>query len=528
MLAPRFYPRTRTASLVLALAAGTLCGGPLPTPAHAQPASDLAPASAPAAPSSTSPPSTSPAAPSSPTATDAPPARGERPGAVKLEPKPLRIEALGLTISLPLNAKAESDSFGKEASLRINGPDARWTVSVRIDESKRTEMTAPEVCEATLEQIFGVKDPQVGTVSDGGIRLRQLDKSLRINDLPAARFYVELKPESGRAGLIRGGTMIRIGPGRFGIFESLCTLPNFEKAQGEVETMIATARFTDEAALNANRRVVIEAGQRLLKELSADDYEAALAANKERWTRIYVPASTGRDSDARELGYQRVRAWKGRRGEIDPARPADKFSGIENEPGYLVRVDARVLGGDDAGLIIDTQAIFYMSLDRSREAWTVTTVRRDRTSAAGKPAKPVVATEIGAREGDQLTITSAKQGEMGRPLAVPPQGYISRVEALLLPYLLVRKQVQTEVGFYAYKSEDRLIRLRRDLLARPADSDALWLITTRLTEDALPVTARYRNDGSLLRVSLEESGVLEPTELTQLLKLWKDKGLPTD
>lgn len=452
-----------------------------------------------------------------------PPAKPLAPaaGALEFNPKPFRVESMGLTISLPKDANASSTSIGAQSALEIIGPGNQWYVAARIVESSDLKLSLSEVAETNLRAQMGDGVLMVGNVGASGATLIERTQNLQIGTLPAERFYVlgPLNEDPKKVRLIYGVTFIKIAPGRFAYFETSLGEPQFEKARPQIEATVATAQFADKPALEAAQRALFDAGAKFLETVDEAKLRAVVADSKETWWRLYIPAKTGADADAKELGYRRIRVSMGKRGEIDSKRDPKDFRGADNDEGYLIRVDFRGILGDNNEVLTDSRGTFFLALDRSQETWTLTTRVRD-----GKSDK--VSDEIGVRIGNQIKLKKADGRDA--TLLVPDKAYLSRLETFLLHRMLVLSRLTTEFAFHTYSSETELLDIRRESVEQPAEKPGIFRITSRLGEGTQPQVATLKANGDLLFADLGGGVRIEPTSLDQLVRLWKSKGLPLD
>lgn len=443
-------------------------------------------------------------------------------GTLEFNPKPFRVETMGLTISLPKDANASSTTIGAQSALEIIGPGNAWYVAARIVESSDLKLSLGEVAETNLRSQMGEGVLMVGNVGSNGATLIERTQNLQIGTLPAERFYVlgpKDEKDEKKVRLIYGVTFIKIGAGRFAYFETSLGEPQFEKARPQIEAMVATAQFADKPALEAAQRALFDAGAKFLETVDEAKLRAVVADSKETWWRLYVPAKNGADADAKELGYRRIRVSMGKRGQIDSKRDPKDFRGADNDEGYLVQVDFRGILGDNNEVLTDSRGTFFLTLDRTQETWALTTRVRD-----GKSDK--VSDEIGHRVGNQIKLKKADGRDA--TLLVPDKSYISRLETFLLHRLLVLSRLTTEFAFHTYSSETELVDIRRESVEQPADKPGIYRITSRLGEGNQPQVATIKANGDLLFADLGGGVRIEPTSLDQLVRLWKSKGLPLD
>lgn len=453
---------------------------------------------------------------------------------VELGSEVFRLENVGLSVNLPIGAQAQKSRLGDQITGQITpGPgEPPWLLTIQTPKSGNAEFGPKKVAEEVLEQIraqYGITDEN-GKVVRTEVKVIQPVREVRLPEsksrpkLAPHRFYAQTPGTQKGATLIRGYTVFGIGGGRFVVFDLAVPETSFEKIRPVYEAMIATAEFEDPAMLSQVRGEAIEVGQQLLAGLNTADYEAAIAAMKDEWFRLYKPSTTGADADATELGYIRIRAWTGTRGEVDGGKGPQS-----SQAGYLVRVEARQMSGEQT---VDSAGVYFVSKDRLDELWTLQVAARDTSS------KRVLQTmsETGARAGASMSVAIGGSAESRtiQPF-VPEQGYLSQAEMFLLPQLLVRAKrgmwndVPTrELGFYTYQSEFSNIRFRRDAVGVDDRKAGAIKVTTKMNEDRDPFISLFNERGELVRSTLADGTVREPIQLQRLMDLWKSKGLPVD
>ncbi len=457
--------------------------------------------------------------------TPPPPPLPSNPGAVEFGDEPLRIESIGLTMPLPVGSVSQIDSAGNIVGGKIAAKDQRWII--RIASPKGTEsMTTAQIGDSALELLlesYGITDKDANVL---GTRGRLISREppegsppILISGKPADRWYVKLPPLEGRNDLMRGFTVIQAAPGQFLTFELLTTEPEFERSRGIYQTTIAAATIADPRVLAESRVGAITAGLRLFENLGTDAVKEIVAANPERWERLYRPSPTGSAQDEVEVAYRRTRLSIGNR----TALGSGGTSGSDRQEGFVVEIDARLLDGSN---IIDSRSVYFMSFDREEEAWVLTNALR----TAGSASKPPVFRETGGRIGKSMTVRVDGTGTPATTTkpSVRDEGYLNQVETVILPRLLIRHGVTAEFGFYAYQSSANTIRLRRDTLDHPPERPEQWRVTSRPTEDSRPILSFFDSAGRHLRTEMPDGSFWEPTDLKELARLWKSKGLPMD
>lgn len=449
------------------------------------------------------------------------PAAGQPGGAPKapaittaFDPTPLALEDPPITMLVPKGSKSDVQHAGGVAEIQITSPDKGLILRVHTRVFGDRSMTTSEVMKAQLTAIE--KSDQ-----EDGAKSTVIDKSklAMVAGRPAERVYLEIPSRDGKTVTIRGITIFKSQPGCFVFAEVLCDRSRYETSRITYEDTLTTLSVADPSASEERVAALVKAGAGLLASVSEEDLKAIVNAKPDRWERFYQPAPDGSDKGAVEIGYRRIQTGFGRRSQF--AQFGEGTS--DDSTGFFVRYDSRVRVDDN---LVDMQGIFYLSTDRKDELWTLTLALKTK-------GKPVVTREVGARHGDSMTVTVTDGNGLtkGRPIqaTIPPEGYISRVEHYLLPQILVRKAVTADFGFYSYSHDDHRIRLRTDQLS-PEKSGKVFELTTSLRslagEKTLLQTARLRENGDLIELTMADGSTWEPTTVQRLLELWKSKGLP--
>jgi hypothetical protein len=475
---------------------------------------------------------------------------GAGPGPVEFAEEPFKLESVGLAIRIPVGATADRSQTGDQVTAVIQGKDHTWFMNVQVRQPQRIDapnagdaagpkgvkpgapgtLTTSDVAQKAYELLVGsvgVLDSEGHVVSSKATTISR-EHDLKIGGLDAERFYVGLPADRDQPAIVRGYTILSVGGGRFVSFELFTGQADFAKNRPIYETTIATATFVDPVLVEAARGAALEAGQRVLGQLGPEDYRAIIGADNDkeknaRWERLYRPHASGADSDATEVAYRRVRTWMGRRGELDPSRDRTRWSAADKAEGYLLQIDARFLDSNYArsGAYADSQGIYFLSLDRQEETWTLRMTQHNGKAKA-------TYSETGARTGQTMSINRSKPSEspiMVKPV-VPQQGYLSQLEMFILPQLLARAGTPLDYGFYVYQPAREKIGYRQESLEPEGGSLGRWKYTTKLGEDEPSQEGVYDKEGWLIRLTLPDGTVQEPTTLDKLDRLWRSKNLP--
>lgn len=478
---------------------------------------------------------------------------------VEFAPEPLYVSEYGLKFRVPIDwttqrvqqraaaARTIDPEFTRQDHLEL-----KWTY-LAADESNVTELAAPDNSmviriqtprpaegEPTLDvlaQSLGQKIVDSVSARNGAPAeayvIFDKDPNLAISGRPAYRFYMRVPRGTDEpTGLVLAYTLIDLPGPHFLVLELVTPEENYLAARPVYETVVAATEFLDPRAADAQRWPLMLAASRFIAQASTADYQNAMTRVDGRMERLYAPGGTGADADDREVGVRRILCWPGRRGEIDPDKPASAFNESEQEEGYIVFVGGRYFDSAEdpvtherRRVIADFAATYWMSTDRQREAW----LKRMLIQTPLYP-RPVPFTEMGARSGESLTVWTKAPGEP--EVSVHPvfegQGYLSQVEFLLFADMLAAAGIPTDFGYYAWQTDAATCRFIHDSVI-PESSGPGWTIQ-RSFGDAVE-THDIAFDGELrwrgTRREIGEAVVnCEPTDADRLTALWNAKGLP--
>ncbi|CAG0974320.1 hypothetical protein PHYC_01421 [Phycisphaerales bacterium] len=464
-------------------------------------------------------------------ATAQPPANTPAAGAVEFDEEPFRIDSIGLSMLLPLGCKAEGGTAGAKSAMTISSPDNTWFCNVQNPRLNVADRSAKDFLKNVMTQVLKqsgeiyIREKPGDAVAFKG-EIIEGQHTVMIGPVAAERAYLKLPGQGSNPPFIRGYTIFQISSSQFATFELVTTEPLFATAKRDYETMVGTAKFEDPAQVNADRAAAIKTGLKVFERVDEAALRSLIQDQPERWERLYRPSPTGARADDEEIGYRRIRMGIGKRGDLDPSRKNP--SAADRQAGFVIRMDARLLDRAGAGKTgfrtVDSQAVYFMTFDRNEEAWNVQNAIREGKSS------PAIFSEIGGRVAKTMSVEIRTAG--ASPKSIHPiiqgDGYINRLESLLLPQILIRSGISADCAFYAYQSEKETIRLRRDFLEQPSDRPGMWRLSTRLGDTAVPQVSIYNANGRLIRTELPKGIITEPISLQELASIWKGKNLPMD
>ncbi len=449
------------------------------------------------------------------------------PDAVSFATETVELDAVGLRIGVPVGGNAETRQIAGRTTIAIELPDGIGTVMIQSRETDGKPLSVLDLEKAIMRRTLfrSLTDERIrleidlAVETDAGISLG------RAPAIPAAGrivrpFYVRLKEQSAQA--MRGFSVVQLEPEVFVLFQLFSSDESFLLARDAFELIVMSASLDDGAALDTQRAQRVAAGVGVLDVLTRDDLAAVVADTPDQFERIYRPAPGGAAVDEEEVGYRRVRAWLGSPEDVDTGEPTGDGPG----PGYVLRVDGSVLLDDGLGGTsrADSRAVYYMSPDRRQESWKVEMSVREE----GK-RKPEVWNEVGFRLGESMSVQITHLNEKGLSSTIRPSiegdSYISRVEAYLMPALLIHLKREGTYSFYAYDQAAEVNRLRTITTELAADRPGLWRVTTTLPGDQEERT-EYNEYGRLIRSETSEGVVKVPIEFDRLYEIWRAKKLP--
>jgi len=419
---------------------------------------------------------------------------------------------MDLNIYLPVGSVSETTSFGINTSVGVGFPDKIGVMIIKEQRTSNADLTIDQVAQSILKQLTRFGNSRTGSVLHH-------DKELKIGLWTGQRFYVRIPGTNNKPDTVRGMTIFQSQAQRFVIFDLTTLYRDYDKSKVIYETCVATMDLGNPTDREVRRSAAIRRMLEFVDTRGIEDFQEAMTGKKDRWERLYMPASSGDDMDASEHGYRRIRSWGGFKGELTE-KPRNRWTEDDKTLGYFVQIDAMAIEED---LRVDTRATFYMSEDRSEESWTIKMSLRQGTSQS-------TSTITGARSKKNLVILtdSSESGPIKTTPLIQGDGYVSQPLSYLISTMLAQKGDPGEYGSYVYNSSAGAITLRWDVVEHPEDTPDLIRVTTKVSSDTPPTVSLYNKDGELIRVRLSNGRIWEEIELDRLISLWQKKGLPLD
>jgi hypothetical protein len=459
----------------------------------------------------------------------APPAAPRASATDGLEAAATDFELLGVRFRRPEGSVMRSEGTGRTAT---------WIISERSEAPRfilrLSKLYASEPQSSPAAQI----DEYVKTVSERpspntvfAVRSR---KEFGLAGRPAGELYTSLREGEGadEVSAVQGYFLLQLAPNEFVVISSLLAEADFASTRPLLDRSFRTLEPLDPAAADAARAERMAKGIHLIEGLDEDALRRALdpvpEAGKPPAPRWYRLTRTDPDGTVQEAGYMTMSVLEAPQGRSNPDREEKEWNALEREPGLMVRIQMRTLLDPSAKAVTDTDARYWMRWDRQREFWTVRTTARSGKNTRTSAQLGIREAPSAARPRPSLEVTDMSQTQAAVPPRrwnLPPEGYVSQAEAMVLPRLLPAAKERTAYGFYWFETRSARIAQRVDV-ATPR-GDGMEVDSRRSLESGEARDAVDRR-GVLRSRSTDDGMSMEATTGPELLALWKRKGLPVE
>jgi len=417
------------------------------------------------------------------------------------------------------------------------GLSATWTVSERADPPRyilrisRLIASVPESSPSAQMDEF-IKSVSARPASETTFAVRER-RELQLSGQPAGLLYTTLTEGTGEdeVAAVQGYLIVQTEANEFIVISSLVGEADFKEVAALLDRSyrsITLIRSEDVAKARAAR---MEAGQHLITGLDEDALRRALDPTTAkgqlpapRWYRISRNLA---DGTVQEAGYMTMTVLEGSQGDANPDRKPAEWTSEEKELGMLVRIQVRMLMDQEGTTLADTDSRYWLRWDRAREFWTSrTTGRRGRAShtnsqlglrQAPSRAQPRPVIEV-------ANVDPSQSASEPKRWPMPEVGYLSQVEALVLPRLLPNTATAVDYGFYWFDPRSGRLAQRLDKRTPVAGG---FLLATQPTLEAPAAEQVFDARGILQKRESEDGTVIEAIAPQSLLDLWRRKGLPT-
>jgi hypothetical protein len=444
---------------------------------------------------------------------------------VPLAIEPVEIEGLGLSLRPPATAVVARERSQESVNLVLaeRAEDPRWRVRIQSLDADASTPTSRMIVQDHLNRLNASGRP---------FQILAFEPATWGGATGDLLVVEELGPDAPP--VVNGWLVLPRGGLLFTVVTLSTTREYAAAARAALESSLSTLRFTDLGAVSAKRLSQLEAGDEFIKTLTPERLRELVGLDQ--WFRLHQP---GRDGADREVGYVQFRVVEALRGELDPARKPEGLRGIETEKGLMLVARARGLLNDDGSNLLDIEARYWMSWDRSSEAWSSRTTERVGASVRGYAQTGVRQPSLRGRPAVLTVIT--KRSEVGRDGSnpsqtwdVPSKGYLCVPESLLLGWLLPRDGSEPkDFAFVAFDTKEGRLSLRLDRWAPGGEGGAgaapgaAWTLTSQPAPDAPRSTQTFDARGQRVRSVDADGAISDRIELAELHRIWKSKRLPT-
>jgi len=263
-------------------------------------------------------------------------------------------------------------------------------------------------------------------------------------------------------------------------------------ARATFEAVLQTVRVADQQKLAEQRERALSRAQQWRQRLKPKQLHAALQRG------IFL-RMVRQDTD---IGYMQV----------------DQYTTeVDKTPGVRVDVKLRMQVETTA---VRSVAHFFVADDGRSEYWSTRIERLESADPHQPQPKSTAYVTTGIRTGRQLQIAhDGPTGHTAQTLETPPIGYLSQVEALLLPQILPREQPAT-FSFYWYHAERDRITLRTDQVTPTVTG---YVVASRPSPNEPEQQTTCDGQGKVTAKRLAGGIRILPTDAATIQRLWRGR-----
>ncbi len=388
-------------------------------------------------------------------------------------------DAYGISLRAPIDCRFDMPTEEQQLAV-IRDEQGAFRITVAVKQPNR-DVPLAKLAESAVQQM--------ALAVPATVLLDEVDR--KIDDRPGRVLYFSVPMARGED-VFRGQALVRLDDRMYGVLEIQAHVNHREAARATFQTVLDSVELTDPEVLAKRRGELVERGHEWRKQLTAEDLHEVLI--EERWYRLL--------ENDRDIGYMRIR---------------ERLAEESQTPGIRIDVQSRTVRG---AVTIDSTANYFLSDDDTQEFWSVTTTSR-RPGEYGRGQQTSTVQETGIRTNARIELTV--EGPAGREKSAyvrPLTGYLSQVEAWLLPRLLPVKRTSTAYGFYFLVSETQSVSFRHDTMRR---SDGEIVVESKVLANRPAVVARYDKGRRLIEKRLTANRRLVPATETMVRQLWRNR-----
>lgn len=428
------------------------------------------------------------------------------------------LESLGVSFRMPDHTKLVRDGQISPPGFTILSTTAPPQFRIRIDPMQSEKAVSSPTKEVDAHLAAAIAQQAGWTVVQR--------KELTVAGADAATLWTTRPLDDGTTAIMGWG-LVQVGPGSFIVFSAMSGGKNLAAAQAAVSGILGSLTFlpANELAGRTNNRR--GAGAELLQQLHDHELIRTLAGGEDAWFRIW---SVGDDGTPGEIGYMRKSAVIAPRAAVDSnERDPAAARGADRREGLLVRVQSRTLLSPDGKSVSDTDARFWVALDRSEELWSVIV-----TDRVGQKTKTIARSGIRPRVTEfepfpMLTVadssSTTKDGDTRR-WSPPIDEYVTQAEAQVFGRIVKAIGApKGETALFCYDARMGAVPQRIDRFRKTPTG---WELSTSALLDAPPTITTLDERGDILKQVEPGGTIIERIAPEALLSRWKKLGLPTE
>ncbi len=409
-------------------------------------------------------------------------------GARELDETRWRDNAYGLSLRPPVGTQL-IEQTGDTYLVRILDRQGRFQIAASVKRSRKA-LTMNETVTSITEQMYHAQP----TVS------RTEPENRQVAGREAAVMYFTYPQPAKGPDVVVGYCVVRMDAKSFAVLELHCSTEEGETHRAMFKKVIGSMELADQRELAKQRAKAIERATQWLGRTRSPEKMKELRARLRDSQYFRIVDGT------QDIGYMRIH---------QATETIDLRS--KNQQGIRVEIQSRLVKSDRS--TIDTLAKFFLSDDDTTELWTVATTLRQPAPNRPEPIKQTF-TETGLRSGMNINITvNGPRGAEQLQFEQPKRGYLSQVEAKLLPLMMPADRAAT-YGFYWYNSATNKMTYRTEQVTPTLNG---FVITTRLGPNAPALRATYNAERLLVEQQLGAERKLVASDKQTILRLWRHR-----
>ncbi len=446
-------------------------------------------------------------------------------------------EKVGLHFVVPPAASArEVRQAGRDVLMMLDeSTPPKWSMTFqRLDDGQLGETTTSRI-DTLLQGLKSRNDPAT-LLERSRLKIRVMGGT-ESQGFPAELMYLNVPLDGDRTG-ISGLLIIQTGLSNFLYGTLFAEGASFDTTlKPMLNEMYADLRIEPEDTRRQLDSTRIASGTQLIDLITPEVLRTIATDTDPEIYRIY---EEGADGTATEVGWQRLSTRLTTIEAVEGRMPSEDAQ--EQDLGLLITLEGEIVSGfAQSKVTTDTIRRHWISLDRSRERWSVQrTPRRIISSGTRRVESEVGNTkaETGVRTPPQprSTITIIDSEGIRKTLDVPqpPVPYMTQTELYVLGRILNQITLTDEVQADWYVLDRSIprgdgIRKRQDRIT-PSSEDGGWTVSTLGPSGTFQQKFDAAGSRMFRRTPIMDGDrvlILEKTDPNRLLELYAEQGIPT-